>query len=304
MSIAKTKKSAAKTIPTALQILHENNNEYPRKFLIKEIEKRVQFEDWELEKYESNQQLKWITIFLYYTIDCIKAGWLKKNKGIWYLTPEGEKALKLDPITMIDTAGKAYRSWVSNSKDLESDITEGNKDEVNITNEKVQQLTIEEQEELAIEGIGKYLEALGGYDFQHLVAVLLKAMNHYVDYEAPPGKDGGIDIIAFGDPLGYTKPRIKVQVKKHKENNTIDVKQVRELKGLLHAGEDIGIFVTSGYFSKPAEDFVRSSDTHIKLIDRDKFIELWIQHYSRFSDEEKKLLPLHPIYFLGIPEQL
>ena len=37
-------------------------------------------------------------------------------------------------------------------------------------------------------------------------------MNYHTSFITAKGKDGGIDIIAYQDPLGIQKPRIKVQV--------------------------------------------------------------------------------------------
>jgi uncharacterized protein with gpF-like domain len=53
------------------------------------------------------------------------------------------------------------------------------------------------------------------YEFQELVADLLRAMGYHVAWIADAGKDGGIDIVAYNDPLGTRLPRIKVQVKRH-----------------------------------------------------------------------------------------
>src|SRR3712207_7764782 len=58
-----------------------------------------------------------------------------------------------------------------------------------------------------------HIASLGPYDFQNLVAELLRAMGYHVPHVSPPGPDGGIDIMAYRDPLGTTAPRIKVQVK-------------------------------------------------------------------------------------------
>jgi restriction system protein len=52
------------------------------------------------------------------------------------------------------------------------------------------------------------------FDFQQLVADLLRAMGYHVSWVSPPGKDGGVDIIAYTDPLGTKLPRIKVQVRR------------------------------------------------------------------------------------------
>jgi len=38
-------------------------------------------------------------------------------------------------------------------------------------------------------------------------------MGYHVAWVAPPGPDGGVDVIAQSDPLGINGPRIKVQVK-------------------------------------------------------------------------------------------
>jgi restriction system protein len=295
--LAPSKRSAVKSISTAFNILKENGGEMQRKLLIEEMTKRIDFEEWETERYKSNGQLKWLTIFLFYTIDCIKAGWLIKNKGKWFLTPEGEAAIKLGPVALLENASKAYREWKAHEP---KESTKGvDEKDVDISDEQIQKATLDELEAQAIDGIGEYLEGIDEYKFQKIAAVLLKTMGLYIEHIAPPGPDGGIDIIAFKDPLGFEKPRIKVQVKNYIAKNKIDIKPIRELKGLLNANEHIGIFITSSYFTKDAEMFARQSDIHIKLIDRDAFIELWQINYHKMNDEEKALLPLHPIYFLG-----
>ncbi len=296
---ARTKRSAMKTIYACLKLLKENGGSMPRKQLLELMEQTIKFEPWETERYASNGQLKWLTIFLFYTIDSKKAGWLIKNKGAWSITPAGEKALKLGPEQLIDTAAKAYREWRKNQDENEEEVIEK---EVIEGTENAREVYLIQVETQAEDGIKQYLEKMPEYDFQHLAAILLQAMGYYINWEAPEGKDGGIDIIAFKDALGFEKPRIKVQVKRFNEHNKVDVKMIREFKSLLHKGEDIGIFITSGYFTKDAEDAARFADIHIKLINREDFIKLWIIHGDKLKSEEKALLPLHPIYFLGSNE--
>jgi restriction system protein len=293
--LARTKKSAMKTLHAAMGLLIKNNGEMQRKALIDQITRTVKFEPWEVERYQSNGQLKWLTIFVFYSINFIKAGWLVKKRRTWYITPEGEDAYKLGPEKMILESGKKYREWKSQETDKQ--INETGTD-LNITDTQVRDATIEELQDQAKNGIGTYLEAIDDQEFQQLCEALLRVMGFYVDFNSPPGKDGGVDIIAFKDPLGFTKPRIKVQAKRYKELNKVDVKPIRELRGLLNKDEHIGIFITSGYFTRDAESFARNSDTHIKLINRDELIELWQEYYHSLTEEEKSLLPLRPIYFL------
>jgi restriction system protein len=53
------------------------------------------------------------------------------------------------------------------------------------------------------------------YDFQDLVAAVLRAMGFRAASHAP-GMDRGVDIVAHPDAFGFQGPRIKVQVKHRK----------------------------------------------------------------------------------------
>ena len=53
-------------------------------------------------------------------------------------------------------------------------------------------------------------------------------MGYHVPFVAPPGRDGGVDVIAYKDPLGTVAPRIKAQIKHREEKVT--VREVRELE--------------------------------------------------------------------------
>jgi restriction system protein len=50
---------------------------------------------------------------------------------------------------------------------------------------------------------------------------------------------------------------------------------------------DVGIFVTSGDFSNYAKQEARLSGKHIELIDFDRFIGSWQQHYQKMDDKQK-----------------
>jgi restriction system protein len=115
-------------------------------------------------------------------------------------------------------------------------------------------ITYEQAEEQSWEEISQYLRKMNPYDFQELVAGLLRGMGYHVSWVAPPGKDGGIDIHAFTDPLGTQTPRIKVQVKRVKEN--VSVEGLRSFMAIL-GDDDVGLFVTTGGFTKDAQDEAR-----------------------------------------------
>ena len=136
------------------------------------------------------------------------------------------------------------------------------------------------------------------YDFQELVASLLKAMNYHVLWIAPPGPDRGIDIIAHTDPLGTSSPRIKVQVKRQADTK-ISREGISSFVGTL-GSQDVGIYVSAGGFTAEAEREARSQEQRrVSLIDLDRLVALWIDHSASLHDADRQRLPLKPIYFLA-----
>jgi restriction system protein len=277
---------ASKVIFAAFEILKENGGELNGREVISQVEKRVDLDDWAKTKYEKSGYIRWQSILHFYSIDCVKAGFLIKKKGTWYLTKEGQEAMKLGTDGLLSAAQKAYRKW-RKEKELEEDV-EGSPD-------KEQEATIDEMEQIAIEGLKSFIKSKNPYEFQDLAAALLRGMGYYTPFFAPSGKDGGLDIIAYRDPLGTVSPRIKVQIK-HREQPA-SVPEIRQLMGLLQKDGDVGIFISSGGFTSDSKTTARSSHVHVELIDLSRFIELWQEFYHKLSDEDKALMPLIPIYF-------
>lgn len=297
---SKSKQIAIKTIYEMFRVLKANNGEMQRKDLLDKISQNVSFNEYEKEILEKTGNIRWRSVFHFYTIDCIKAGFLRKQKGIWYLTPEGETAMKLGAEKLLETATQKYWEWNAQRQKPESK-EEDSDTETPEAQPQQQKALLEQYEEQALEGLRDYLNSKTPYDFQDIVAKLLEAMGYHIASIAPKGKDGGIDIIAYTDPLGVNKPRIIVQVK-HKPEAQISSDDIQRLAGTMKRPSDVGIFVTSGGFSSPAKSEARSSDKHIELIDFDRFIELWKEYYGKIKDEDKGMLPLHPVYFLGSNE--
>lgn len=129
----------------------------------------------------------------------------------------------------------------------------------------------------------------------------LRGMGYFIAHDAPPGPDGGVDLIVYKDALGTVPPRIKVQVM-HRRNTKVTVKEIRELHGLLH-NDEVGLMVSSGGFTSEAAREARASSKHVDMIDLERFVTLWQQHYDRIGDEGRAMLPLAPIYFLAPVEE-
>ena len=112
-TLSKSRELASKVIFAAFQILKRSGGQAPGREVIAEIEKSVELDDWAKEVYEKSGYVRWQSILHFFSIDCIKAGYLIKKKGTWYSTPEGEKAMELGSVAFLDTAAKAYRKWKS-----------------------------------------------------------------------------------------------------------------------------------------------------------------------------------------------
>jgi restriction endonuclease Mrr len=162
-----------------------------------------------------------------------------------------------------------------------------------------QQKYLEEAEDNAFALIYQYLSDMDPYDFQDLVGVLLEVMGYYVSWIAPRGKDGGIDIIAFQDPLGATGRRIKVQVKRQADKVSRGV--LSSFLGVL-GDDDIGLFICTGGFSPEAMSSSRSEQTRrLTLIDAEGLMKLWHEYYEKIPQSKRSLLPLRTIHYLDRP---
>lgn len=139
-------------------------------------------------------------------------------------------------------------------------------------------------------------QEMKGHPFADFVAHLLNTMG-YRTRISPEGPDGGIDIVAHKDELGFEPPIIKVQVKS--TEGSIGDPIVSALYGKVGAGE-FGLLVTLGTFTTQATNFAKSK-SNLRLIDGDELVRLIFQHYDEFDSRYKGSLPLRRVY---VPEAI
>ncbi|KUR79071.1 restriction endonuclease [Novosphingobium sp. FSW06-99] len=132
------------------------------------------------------------------------------------------------------------------------------------------------------------------FQFEHFIAHLLKCMGYYARVTQMSG-DGGVDIIAHRDELGFEPPIIKVQCKQ--VLTTIGRPDVQKLFGAIER-EEKGLFVTLGPFSADAKTFEQTKP-NLRLIDGSALIELIYEHYHEFEPRYQMLLPLKRSYIPG-----
>lgn len=289
-----TRKRTGEFLRKVFEFLWDKLEGVPAKDIIEYIGKTMKLTEYEAGTYASSpNDQRYSKIIRFATVDFVKAGWLVKNKGRWMITDLGKEAFKRypEPEEFYKEAVRLYHEWKKSRPEIE------------ITDTLIEEparnfLAFEEAEEKAWEQINNYLQSINPYDFQALVADLLTAMEYHVAWISPPGKDKGIDIIAYTDPLGTSTPRIKVQVKR--KDQPISVEGLRAFMSILGI-DDVGIFVSSGGFTSDAKEEARTQERRkITLLDLEQFYDLWIQYYDRLTQDARQRLPLKPVYYLDL----
>jgi restriction system protein len=135
---------------------------------------------------------------------------------------------------------------------------------------------------------------LDAMQMQDLVAGLLRAMG-YKTMVSTPGPDRGKDILASPDGLGLVAPRIFVEVK-HRSRQRIDAPDIRSFLGGRRAG-DCGLYVSTGGFTREARYEAERAGIALSLIDFERLVDLVLEHYSRFDEEARQILPLKMLYW-------
>jgi restriction system protein len=275
------------------EILMDVPEGLPARVALERLASVVQLSEYESGTYDSGRRFDKIVRFA--TIDCVKAGWLIKQNGMWMVTDAGIHAYRAlpDPEAFYREATRLFRKWKA---DRSTVVPQGDDTNEQDAVQKSTRVTFEEAQEQASEEIAQHLHAMNPYDLQFLVAELLKGMGYFPSWISPRGRDGGLDIVAYSDPLGTRLPRIKVQVKR--TTNRVDEDGLRSFLSLV-GSDDVGLFVALGGFTRGAEESARKQESRkITLIDLDRLVELWIKFYEKLDGEARERLPLSPIYFL------
>ncbi len=264
---------------------------------LKSLAESTDMTPYELGTYASTGTRRFEKVVRFATVDCVKAGWLLKNKGIWSITDAGRKAMTAlpNPEAFYREAIRLYRAWRrSEAPDQLGESLEELTPAESATVEA--RVTFEQAEEQAWNEIESFIRTMAPYEFQDLVADLLKALGYYIAWISPPGKDGGVDIIAHTDPLGTQSPRIKVQVKR--VGQKVDLQTLNSFLAIIDS-DDVGLYVSTAGFTRDAEEAARrQSGRKITLIDLERLLDLWIGAYNKLDEKSRRRLPLSPIYFL------
>jgi len=139
--------------------------------------------------------------------------------------------------------------------------------------------------------VRRIMAQLDGYQFEALVAHIMECMG-YTARVTPKSSDGGVDVIAHLDALGFQPPIVKIQCKRTTSQHGIA--EVNQLLGTLGEGE-FGLFVSLGSFSRAANELERNR-SKLRLIDGEAFVDMILENYSKLSPRYRAIVPLKQIY--------
>lgn len=146
--------------------------------------------------------------------------------------------------------------------------------------------------------IKQLMAELTGHQFEHFMAHMLECMG-YTARVTPMSGDGGVDVIAHMDPLGFQPPIVKVQCKR--TTSQTPRPDVDKLLGTLGDGE-YGLFVNLGSYARGAIELERNR-AKLRLINGKQFVELIFEHYASLSPRYRAMIPLKQIFVPDLQDE-
>ena len=108
-----TRRRTGEFLRILFSVLSENPEGLPASQCVERVAASITMTPYEAGIYESSGSRRFDNILRFATVDCVKAGWLLKHKGIWAITDAGKEAYKAfsDPEVFNRQAVRLYREW-------------------------------------------------------------------------------------------------------------------------------------------------------------------------------------------------
>lgn len=101
-------------------------------------------------------------------------------------------------------------------------------------------------------------------------------------------------MLAHRDPLGLEPPLVKVQCK-HTTGSRGRPDIQKLLGSLSHGGNEVGLFVSLGTYSRDALDVERERQ-NLRLLGGKEIVDLGLRHYPDLPARWRDLLPLRQVW--------
>lgn len=150
-------------------------------------------------------------------------------------------------------------------------------------------------EQIARDQIARLIfSKFNGHKMEDLVEAVLKAQG-FTTHHSDKGPDGGSDILAAPDTLGFGRPRICVQVKS--QDTPIERVILDQLVGTMqHVGADQGLLVSWGGFKKTVLAELPRLFFKVRLWDQNDLIDQFLLNYDTLDEDLRAEVPLKRIW--------
>lgn len=139
-----------------------------------------------------------------------------------------------------------------------------------------------------------------GHGLESLVEAILNAQG-FTTHHSNKGADGGIDILAAPDTLGFGQPRICVQVKS--QDSALERPVLDQLVGTMqHVGADQGLLVCWGGFKKTIMAEVPRLFFKVRLWDQNDLIDQFLAVYDKLDEDLRAEIPLKRVWTVASTE--
>jgi len=279
-----TIKRASELLRSVFEILWDKPNGLTAREVLLRIPQVTKLTEDELKPSPNTNTPRYEKIVRIATIPIVQVGWLiKDGKGLWRISPDG-----FDACSGFANVQDFYQEALRLYNDRRRSIPEN-------------MMTIEIAQEAAWAQIKKHLFNLSTIELQAMLAEILRAMDYYPSWMAPPEKQKGkINLIAYTDPIGMKGQRILAQII-HK-GQAVTLEGIKSFASTL-GQNDFGMIISMGGFTnEAAQELSFNNFQKITALDAAIFFNLWESHYSELSERSRHLLPLKAVYFLATNE--
>ncbi|MCM2354390.1 MAG: restriction endonuclease [Pseudobdellovibrio sp.] len=140
-----------------------------------------------------------------------------------------------------------------------------------------------------------------GHALEGLVEAILQAQGYVTD-RTPAGADGGADILAGSGPMGFSSPRLLVEVKSG--DASIGIETVDRLRGALEKfGADHGLLVSLSGYKSGVKKQCRDAYFKIRLWDQDDLLTALFKSYDSLPEAMQAQIPLQRSWTLVLDDE-
>jgi len=156
-------------------------------------------------------------------------------------------------------------------------------------------------EQIARDQIARLIfSKFNGHEMETLVEAILQAQG-FTTYHSDKGADGGKDILAAPDTLGFGRPRICVQVKS--QDSPLERPVLDQLVGTMqNVQADQGLLVCWGGFKQTIKREASRMFFKVRLWDQNDLIDQFLMNYDKLNEDLRAELPLKRVWTVASTE--